>query len=330
MSANVNPLPGDELEPRRTSGVLLAVAIGLTIVSVIVMVAGFGDFIAERAGTGGSRAWLFLAVAATPAAWWRFTVARSAEREYRSRQAARQAQWVPGGPMQPQQTWSAAVQGGPPTNTPTLGVVRTRRHRTWVAPLVTIPVIIVAAVLLIVALRSVDAPREAIRTVTFTMIVGVILALGVLVLGVVRFFRAPPKPRMTRAPLAPRPARKQGFYDELSSEDAKRRGLTAEEYGVYKGDVGSIVRPINSAGGLLFIALLLTVLNVFILVLIGVGIAQANGLLASNPDDHPLGPVEWFFLGFEMLFTPIAWRYYVVERRAQKLRISRGLPPTLR
>jgi hypothetical protein len=31
--------------------------------------------------------------------------------------------------------------------------------------------------------------------------------------------------------------------------EAERQGLTVEEYGVYKGDVGSAVKPINSAGG---------------------------------------------------------------------------------
>lgn len=37
--------------------------------------------------------------------------------------------------------------------------------------------------------------------------------------------------------------------------------MTVEEYGVYKGSVGSSVKPVNSAGGLLTISLLLTVIN---------------------------------------------------------------------
>ncbi|PSL37625.1 hypothetical protein CLV49_1232 [Labedella gwakjiensis] len=191
----------------------------------------------------------------------------------------------------------------------------------WVLPLLAIPAVILAAVVVTLALRSVGPPRELTRAVFVMMLVGIAAALVVLVVSIVRFARRPPTPRAVRPP---------GLSQKLSAEDAERRGLTPEEYGVYKGDVGSIVTPVNSAGGLLFLAVLLSVINAFVLVLVGVLIAQANGILARNPDDSDLGPVEWGFLVLSLLSVPVAWRYYLIERRAQKLRVSRGLPPILR
>jgi hypothetical protein len=314
-------LTGEQPEPRRISGVLLAVAIVLSILSAIILVVAFQDVASILTAPGGSKAWLLLAIVATPAAWWRFATARAAERAYRSGQEARQGRRMPGAAGEP------GAAGGWPQPGP--GAVRTRRHRMWVLPLLAIPAVIVVAVLVIVGLRAVDAPTEAIRTVSFTMVAGIIVALVALVVGVVRFLSAPPRPRAPRAPGVPTAPRQAGLYADLAAQDAARQGLTLEEYGVYKGDVGSLVRPVTSAGGLLFIAILLTVLNVFILVLIGVGIAQANGLVPTNPDDHALSPVQWGFLVLEMLFVPVAWWYYLVERRAQKLRIARGLPKTL-
>lgn len=55
--------------------------------------------------------------------------------------------------------------------------------------------------------------------------------------------------------------RRQGFYKSEVERVAFRQGMTVEEYGVYKGSVGSSVKPVNSAGGLLTISLLLTVIN---------------------------------------------------------------------
>jgi hypothetical protein len=309
---------GGEVEPRRTSGVLLAVAAFLTIISAVVVVFGILNLPAllgldpqpaGQSASGGSFAWLLAAVVATPIAWERFAKARAKEKAYRSRRAEREAQ----GLVAPAQPW-----------TPGVAAVGTRRHRMWVLPLLCIPAVILTAVLIIVLLRAMDAPGGAIRAVSFTMLAGIAAAMVLLIVGIVRFFRARPAPR------APRPPRRPGFYAELSSEDAKQRGLTPEEYGVYKGNVGSMVDPVNSVGGLLVIAILLTVINVFLFVLIGVMIAQANGLIPRNPDDEGLSPVQWGFLVFQMAFVPVAWRYYLVERRAQKLRTARGLPKTLR
>lgn len=290
-------------EPPIPTGRLLALAIVLTIASVGVIALRLAPMLGlttepviER-GSSSSWVWPLIVVGATPVIWGQYAVLRRAQLRYRARQQERNASW-PGG--------SGAV---------------VRRHRTWVLPLLAIPAIILVAVLIILGLRSVDAPREAIRSVSVTMFVGIAVALVVLVVAIVRFLRLPPAPRAPRAP---------GFYDRLSSSDARRRGLTPEEYGVYKGNVGSLVEPVNSAGGLLVIAILMTVMNVFLLVLVGVMIAQANGLIPRNPDDEGLSPVQWGFFVFQFLFVPVAWRYYLVERRAQKLRAARGLPETLR
>lgn len=306
---------GGEVEPRRTSGVLLAMAIFLSIVSAIALVFGILTLLgltprpAEQSGSGGSFAWLLVAVVAMPVAWTRFAKARSTEKAYRARRAAREAL----GLVAPMQAWAP---GAP-------AAAGTRRHRMWVLPLLGIPAVILAAVLIIMVLRAMDAPGDAIRAVSLTMLAGIAVATVLLIAGIVRFFRARPAPR------APRPPRRPGFYEELSSEDAKRRGLTPEEYGVYKGNVGSVIEPIHSAGGLLFLAILMTIIGAFLLVMVGVLIAQANGLIPRNPDDRELSPVEWGFGVLAMAFVPVAWRYYFVERRAQKLRIARGLPPTL-
>ncbi|ALO65964.1 hypothetical protein AS189_04975 [Arthrobacter alpinus] len=79
--------------------------------------------------------------------------------------------------------------------------------------------------------------------------------------------RKPPKPEGAHA-AQPGDAiycsdreRRKGFYKSEVEREAFRQGLTVEEYGVYKGSVGSSVKPVNSAGGLLAISLLLTAIN---------------------------------------------------------------------
>jgi hypothetical protein len=270
-------------------------------------------------GPASSDVWFIVAAVATPVTWRSYAAARRARKEYAERSA---------------DGWGPPLEHPAPTG---------RRHRTWVLPLLAIPSIILAAVLIIIALRSVGAPVGAIRTVSVSMVVGVAVAVIVLVVAVTRFLRTPRVPRVApAAPVAAAPVDaapvdaapsvppQVGFYESLSSADAARRGLTAEEYGVYKGDVGSVVQPVNSAGGLLFLAILLTVLNAFLLGLVGVMIAQAIAGVPPNPDDTPLSPVQWGFGVLELMTVPVAWRYYIVERRAQKLRVARGLPKTLR
>lgn len=312
-------LRGGETPPPPTRG-LLVFAIVLSVVSIGVVVLSAANLphtlglVPEPAvewGPASSGVWLIVAVVATPVTWRSYAAAQRARRQYAERSVA---------------------GGRPPLEHP---VPTGRRHRTWVLPLLAIPSIILAAVLIIIALRSVGAPGSAIRTVSVSMLVGIAVAVVVLVVAVTRFLRTP---RVTPAapvdvapvdgvPSVPPPA---GFYESQASADAARRGLAPEEYGVYKGDVGSVVPPVNSAGGLLFLALLLTALNAFLLGLVGVMIAQAVAGVPPNPDDTPLSPVQWGFFVLELMTVPVAWRYYIVERRAQKLRVSRGLPKTLR
>ena len=119
-------------------------------------------------------------------------------------------------------------------------------------------------------------------------------------------------------------------YKNLAEQDALRRGLTPEEYGVYKGSEGSLVKPVNSAGGLLILSIILTVIGLFIVYLIGVLIAQCLGSAPVAEGDSEVTPVMWIFIIGYFVFPVWSWIYYAKERRAQKLRVQRGLPKNLR
>jgi hypothetical protein len=118
-------------------------------------------------------------------------------------------------------------------------------------------------------------------------------------------------------------------FAELAQRDAERRGLTPEEYGVYKGSVGSVVKPVNSASGLLTLSIILTVVMAAVTVFIGFIVAQGLGLVPVAPGDSEVTPVMWFFVILAYAAPVWSWVYYAKERRAQKLRIARGLPKNL-
>ncbi|SMQ71479.1 hypothetical protein [Agreia sp. VKM Ac-1783] len=120
-----------------------------------------------------------------------------------------------------------------------------------------------------------------------------------------------------------------GNFDARSYNDANSRGLNMDEYGVYKGSEGSLVKPVNSASGLLVLSIILTVICVVLLVLICTSIAQEMGLLARPDNYTKLSPVMAVFLGLTFVFPVWSWIYYAKERRAQKVRQSRGLPKNL-
>ena len=122
---------------------------------------------------------------------------------------------------------------------------------------------------------------------------------------------------------------KPGGYRRLSDDDAARRGLTPEEYGVYKGSEGSLVKPVNSASGLLIISIVLTVIFAAVSVFIVIVIMQSMGLLPVVDGDSELTPVMWFFIVISYAAPIWSWALYRKERRAQKLRIARGLPKDL-
>lgn len=193
---------------------------------------------------------------------------------------------------------------------------RVSRHLTWIVPLLLAPVLYLGLGVAYVIDRSDVVPGALVPLLYLIPVIGSIAAFVVFIVAAVRMMKGR--------------RRKPRLYARLAQQDAARRGLTSEEYGVYKGSVGSAVEPVNSAGGLLAISLILTAIGAFVLVMIGILIVQSVGLLPAVEGDTELTPVMWFFVLLSFASIPCSWWYYAKERRAQKLRISRGLPPTLR
>ena len=120
---------------------------------------------------------------------------------------------------------------------------------------------------------------------------------------------------MSDAPENGRRARRKGYYKRQIEQEAAKQGLTVEEYGVYKGSVGSAIKPINSAGGLLFLAILISLICT---VIVGLAIV----LLTSD------GVTNWAQLAFGLVtvlfLVPTSWAYYLKERKAVRLRRASG------
>lgn len=120
-------------------------------------------------------------------------------------------------------------------------------------------------------------------------------------------------------------SRRKGYYQTQIELEAKRQGLTVEEYGVYKGSAGSVVKPINSTGGLLFLSILVSAICALVFVL---GI-----IVVTTPGTHNWVQVVIAF-AVALLLPPTAWSYYFKERKASRLRRARGKtvepPPTRR
>lgn len=198
--------------------------------------------------------------------------------------------------------------GGIPADRP-----RPFRHRTWIVPLLLTPVLFVSLGVASTIEETGGVPEALVPWMYGIPFFGSIISFIVFVIAVVS--------GLTRKP---------GPWKRRAQHDASRRGLTAEEYGVYKGDYGSLVQPVNSAGGLLGISITLSVIGFFVLIGIGILIAQSAGLVPKVEGDTELSPVMWFFVVVFYTSIPWSWSYYAKERRAQKLRVSRGLPRTLR
>ncbi|PNH81223.1 hypothetical protein CXZ05_17100 [Arthrobacter sp. AFG20] len=98
--------------------------------------------------------------------------------------------------------------------------------------------------------------------------------------------------------------------------EAARQGLTVEEYGVYKGDVGSVVKPVNSAGGLLFLSILITLIMTVVAVLL-------VKLVVDGTEEPNWGQIV-FAVAFGLWIVPTAWAYYFKERKAARLRTQSG------
>lgn len=128
---------------------------------------------------------------------------------------------------------------------------------------------------------------------------------------------------MSKPENQPRRGRRKGYYARQVEAEATRQGLTVEEYGVYKGDVGSAVKPINSAGGLLFLSILITLIMTVVTVLIV--------KLFTDGTEEPNQIV--FAAAFGLWIVPTAWAYYFKERKAARLRKENGKTielPTMR
>ncbi|MFW0772450.1 hypothetical protein ACLRGI_04710 [Paenarthrobacter nitroguajacolicus] len=113
-----------------------------------------------------------------------------------------------------------------------------------------------------------------------------------------------------------RRGRRKGYYARQVEAEAERQGLTVEEYGVYKGDVGSVVKPINSAGGLLFLSILIT------LIMTVVGALMVK-LFMDGTEDVNWGQII-FGIVFGLWIVPTAWFLYFKERKASRLRQQNG------
>jgi len=121
------------------------------------------------------------------------------------------------------------------------------------------------------------------------------------------------------------PRRRKGYYRQQVEVEAERQGLAVEEYGVYKGDFGSAVKPINSAGGLLFLSILITVI-------MGVVVALIVMLFVDGTEEPNWGQLV-FAIAFALWIVPTSWAYYFKERKAARLRRAAGKtlePPTRR
>jgi hypothetical protein len=114
----------------------------------------------------------------------------------------------------------------------------------------------------------------------------------------------------------PQPDRSKGYYARQVEAEAERQGLTVEEYGVYKGDVGSAVKPINSASGLLFLSILITLIMTVVAVLL-------VKLFTDGTEEPNWGQIV-FVGAFGLWIVPTTWAQYFKQRKAVRLRKQNG------
>ena len=120
----------------------------------------------------------------------------------------------------------------------------------------------------------------------------------------------------------------KGYYARQTEIEAEKQGLTVEEYGVYKGPNYIGIKPYTSAGGILVLAILITLISVTMLVYALLSLA---GLL---PVTEPITVGGSVFPTIILVVLPIvAWGQYLKERKAVRLRKASGKtlqPPTRR
>jgi hypothetical protein len=101
------------------------------------------------------------------------------------------------------------------------------------------------------------------------------------------------------------------------AENGETVAYAPDEYGVRKDDGLGIVKPVNSSGGLLFLAILLTATMGGLVYFVVQVIIQDAWDIA--------GEVWWVFPACIFPFVA-AWYSYFRERKAEKLRSARNLP----
>lgn len=117
-----------------------------------------------------------------------------------------------------------------------------------------------------------------------------------------------------RRSYTPRAARRYRTERRLRGELV---AYTAEEYGVRKDGGLGVVKPVNSSGGLLFLAILITIAFGGMLY----GVVQ----IAITGQWEILGEIWWMFLLVQIPLIA-GWTGYFAERQAEKLRRARNLP----
>ena len=101
------------------------------------------------------------------------------------------------------------------------------------------------------------------------------------------------------------------------AENGELIAYTDEEYGVRKDDGAGVIKPVNSSGGILFLAILLSATMGGLVYFVVQVIIQDAWDIA--------GRVWWVFPACIYPLV-VAWASYFKERKAEKLRKARNLP----
>lgn len=101
------------------------------------------------------------------------------------------------------------------------------------------------------------------------------------------------------------------------AENGDMVAYTPGEYGVRKDDGHGLVKPVNSSGGLLFLAILAS--------LFAGGVAYGLVRIAIDGTWEILGDI-WWTIPVGVLVPLVAWSSYAKERKAEQLRNARNLP----
>lgn len=97
--------------------------------------------------------------------------------------------------------------------------------------------------------------------------------------------------------------------------DAPEDGRPSRHRGVHKGPAGSAVEPVNSAGGRLFLAVLVSLISI---VIVGAGIR------ALINDEVPSWVGLIMLFAIVLLTVPTSWASYLKARKAVRLRRASG------